>query len=325
MRLQQGLLFFAIAAILLAAPAGAQPADPATRQAARKIAEEGLKLYGQGDYKGALEKFNLADSLVPATTLGLQAARSLVKLGRLVEASERYLEVMRAKLDKTALPVHKKAQLDALKERDELLVRIPTVEIRVEGPLGEGKVMVDGVDVPPALFGQKRPIDPGKHTIVAKRPDTSVTREVMVGEGDTALAILRLPPLPPPAVVKPVKSPAVERQELWATVAFGVGAGGLLAGAVNGIVALKLQGDLREGCDKEGICPPTQHGKVDLFRLETTASTIGFILGLAGAGAGVTLLLTMPEDAKPGGGVKKSMPATSLWLGPAGAGIKGEF
>jgi hypothetical protein len=315
----------AAAAVAVSSPreAAAQQPDAATRQAARKVAEEGLKLFNDGDFTGALEKFNLADSLVPAPTLDVQAARCLVKLGRLVEASERYLEAMRAQLDKNAPVVHKKAQVDALKERDELVIRIPTVEIRVEGPLGEGKVTIDGQDVPVALLGQKRPIDPGKHTLVAKRQDTSVTREVTVGEKETALAVLKLPPLPPPPVVAPVKPPG-EGMRVAGRIALGVGAGGLIAFGVNGAVALSLQGKLRESCEG-GACGPADHGRVDSFNLVTTASTIGMIVGIAGAGAGVTLLLLAPSGAPKPRDEKAALPPPAVWIGPGSAGLKGVF
>jgi hypothetical protein len=317
-------LSVAAAFALTAAPpsASAQPADAATKQAARKVAEEGLKLYAEGNYQGALEKFNLADSLIPAPTLGVQAARCLVKLGRLVEASERYLEATRIKLDKFAPLVHKKAQVEALTERDELMARIPTVEIRVEGPLADGKVTIDGTEVPGALLGQKRPVNPGKHTITAIRPDTSVTREVTVAERETALAILKLPPLPPPPM-KSVKNDEGEAPRIIGRIALGVGAGGLLAGGVNGVIALVLQSDLNEKCPNK-TCGPDQYDDVDRFNLHTTTSTIGFIIGVAGAGAGLALLLTAPPEYKlvP---VKSVEVRASAYISPFGAGIRGEF
>lgn len=315
----------AVFAFAVAPPsASAQPVDAATKQAARKVAEEGLKFYNEGNFQAALEKFNLADSLIPAPTLGVQAARCLVKLGRLVEASERYLEAMRIKLDKFAPLVHKRAQVEALTERDELIARIPTVEIRVEGPLGdEGKVTIDGTEVPSALLGQKRPVNPGKHTITAIRPDTSVTREVTVAERETALAILKLPVLPPPPM-KSVKNDEGEAQRIIGRIALGVGAGGLLAGGVNGVIALALQGDLNEKCPNKS-CLPEQFDDVDRFHLHTTTSTVGFIIGAAGSIAGLTLLLTAPPEYKLVPLRTTVEVRASAYINPLGAGIRGEF
>src|SRR6202012_508338 len=142
-----------------AAPAPADTVDAAARSPARKLGGEAGKLFEAGDYAGALDKFNPADSLVPAPTLGLYAARCLVKLGRLVEASERYLEVTRMQLDRTAIPVMRKAQVDAVAERERLQPTIPTLEVRVEGPRGDGvEVAVDGKVLLPGLLGEKRAV-----------------------------------------------------------------------------------------------------------------------------------------------------------------------
>jgi hypothetical protein len=203
------------------------------------------------------------------------------------------------------------------------VARIPTVEIRVEGPIGDGKVTIDGTEVPPALFGQKRPVDPGKHTILAKRPDTAVTREVTVAERETSLAILKLPPLPPPPVTL-VKNPNGQTQRIAGWIAVGVGAGGLIAGAVNGVAALSLQSKLSEKCPMNQ-CIREQHDDVDLFNLETTASTVGFIIGGVGAAAGVTLLLTAPPELIQVRGKKERASAPRLWVSPFGAGVRGEF
>src|SRR4051812_30455373 len=93
------------AAITVAPGARAENVDAAARSTARKLGQEAVKLYEAGDYARALEKFNTADSLVPAPTLGLYAARCLTKLGKVVEASERYLEVTRMQLDRGSAPV----------------------------------------------------------------------------------------------------------------------------------------------------------------------------------------------------------------------------
>lgn len=328
MRVRLASFFFISVALLFTAHPGtafAQQTDPATRQAARKLADAGQKLFDAGDFGGALEKFTLADSLVAAPPLDLMAARCLSKLGRLVEASERYLDVMRVKLDPIKAPnAHKKAQVDAIKEHQELVPRIPSIEIRVDGPLGDdGKIIVDGTDLPPALIAQKRPIDPGKHEIIAKRFDTSVKREVTIAEKETSLVTLKMPPLP----VKMVPNPNGGTQRLLAWVGLGIGAGGLLAGGINGVIALGMQSSLVENCPNKQ-CPPEFHGKVDTFHVETAASTVGFIIGGLGAAAGVALYFTSPPSLIPEpqkSGKSAGLPAPRLWIGFMSAGIQGDF
>jgi hypothetical protein len=123
--------------------------------------------------------------------------------------------------------------------------------------------------------------------------------------------------------MKSVKNEEGEAQRIIGRIAIGVGAGGLLAGGVNGVIALVLQGDLNEKCPNKS-CLPDQYDDVDRFNLHTTASTIGFIIGVAGAGAGLTLLLTAPPEYKlvP---MKSAQVRTTAWISPFGAGIRGEF
>ena len=105
----------------------APTADAAARSTARKLGQEAVKLYEAGDYAGALEKFNTADSLVPAPTLGLYAARCLAKLGRTgrgVGALPRGHP--HAARSRRRSPVMRKAQADAVAEREKLLPTIPT-------------------------------------------------------------------------------------------------------------------------------------------------------------------------------------------------------
>lgn len=103
-----------LAALALAPPAFAQPPDEAAQSAARTLGLAALTLYDQGDYPRALEKFEQAYLVYKAPTLGLGAARCLVKLGKLVAASERYSEVARTELDPSATIAFRQAKEDSL-------------------------------------------------------------------------------------------------------------------------------------------------------------------------------------------------------------------
>ncbi|MFO0762775.1 MAG: hypothetical protein U0359_40435 [Byssovorax sp.] len=229
--------------------------DIETKSAARKLGTEGQKLFDAGDYAAALEKFNLADSLVPAPTLGLRAARCLVKLGRVVEASERYLDVTRMQLDRFAAPVMRKAQADALAEREKLLPTIPSLTVVLDGPTGAGvTVLVDDKTMPPALIGQKRPADPGAHRVEAKRADTSIFREVVLQPSEAGQVTLKLPPLPPPPPKPGLADRFPFRTVGW--IGVGLGAAGVAFGGVSGALALTNEQSLLKQCGVERLCPP---------------------------------------------------------------------
>jgi hypothetical protein len=316
------------AACVVAAVAGeglAQPIDPAARITARKLGADAIALFDKGEYAAALEKFDLANQLVPSPTLGLRAARCLVKLGRLVEASERYTEVTRMKLDASAQNVQRKAQVEALQEREALTPRIPILEVVLEGPQGKGvTVALDGKALPPALLGQKQPIDPGKHVLEAQRADTTVKREVELAEGEEARLALKLPPLPaPPPPPPPPPSPIA----MYGWIGVGVGAAGIVVGVANGVAAIAQQGSLLDRCP-DRRCPPEAHGDADLYDITRTISTIGFIAGGVIAAGGVTLLLVAPDERRaplPASKEAANRPYAVAFVSFGGAGVRGFF
>lgn len=314
----------AVATLALAPPeARAQPVDLETKSAARKLGIDGQKLLEAGNVAGALEKFNLADSLVPAPTLGLRAARCLALLGRLVEASERYLDVTRMQLDRNAPAVMRKAQAEALAERDKLVPTLPSLDVTVEGPTGAGvTVIIDTRAVPPALLGQKRPVDPGTHRVEAKRADTTVAREVALKLGEAGQVTLKLPPLPVPVKIKP---PDPFPYRTVGFIGVGVGVAGLLFGGVNGILALTTEQKLVIRCGTDRLCPPAAWPQADTFDLMRAFTTAGFIIGASGLAVGIPFLIAAPGPPRPG--ATETPPAARIdpWIGLGAAGVRGTF
>lgn len=322
LRLQTARYLTTIAVVfvaLVSAPRSVGAQDFSTKSAARKLGEEGIALFERKQYAEALEKFNLAEQIVPAPTLGLRAARCLVQLGRFVEASERYLEVTRIEMPRSQLtPAFRKAQADALLEREDLLPLIPTLTIDITGPLGEsGAVFVDGEQIPSALLGQKRPIDPGIHEVEVRRKDTQVKKKVDVVVKQNQKVSLELPPLPGP------KAPEVDpKLRTLAWVGIGVGAAGTIAFAVTGSLAVSKGRDLADNCDKQSRCLPPFHNDVDKYNVLRYSTTAGIVLGVVGFGVGIPLLILKPT-LKP-----KKEALTPTWtpvLGPGGMGIAGTF
>jgi hypothetical protein len=322
------ILSLALAAVLLSAasPARAQPVDAASRSTARKLGVEAAKLFEAGDYAAALDKFNTADSLVPAPTLGLYAARCMVKLGRIVEASERYLEVTRMQLDKHALPVMRKAQAEAVAERERLLPTIPTLEVRLEGPFGDG-VDVTVADKPllSTLIGVKRPVNPGRYRVEGKRADTSVVEEVRVVAGAPARVILKLPPLPPP----PGPRMPLLRKLGWAAI--GVAGAGVVTGSVAGLVAVAKGQSLLLNCPNHVCTNPADFSGTASYDAARAASTAGFVIGGIALAAGIPILVVSPKveyaypDGRPAPAPKDNRASVEPWVTWGGAGVRGFF
>ena len=184
-----------VALALLGTPlaASAAPPEDGTKDAARKIAQEGLDLYDGGKYQEALDRFVRAEALVHAPTMLLMAARALQKLGRLVEAADKYSAASQMLLDATASEAFRQAVADAIKERAALMARIPSVVVKVEAPPGAAvAVSIDGEVIPTTMLDQKRYMDPGEHTLSASSDGAVNTLRVNLKEGESRVVQLDL-------------------------------------------------------------------------------------------------------------------------------------
>ena len=297
--------------VALSVHAHAQQVDDATRSAARQLATDGSAAYEANDFAQAYDQFNRAYQLVHVPTVGIWAARSLLKLGRLVEASERYLEVERAPLAADAPAEHLKAQKDASDERAALMPRIPSVRVILIGAdPSEVFVTLNDQLLQSALSGVKRPIDPGKVRVKAVRGEQVVEANVELSEGisrDVTLTFAKVshvkptsltPPAsngaaPPPSAPPPVAS---SPDHTLAYVAFGVGGAALITGGIFGGLALGQKSDLDAACPHRQ-CGPAQYSAVDSYATKSLVSGVGLIAGAALIGAGAILYFTSPSSS----------------------------
>ena len=192
--------------------ATAQAPDDTTLAAARQLGQQGVVLYEQGDYASAHDKLDRAYALVKMPTLGLWSARALVKLGRLVEALQRYREVTLVRLEPSASELLRNAQTEAQREYDALEARLPQLTVVLAGASPTGVTFrIDGKDLKSALIGVAVPIDPGVHAVEALRGSDVVRKaQVTLAEGEQRSVTLDLPePTPEQAVATaPVESSA---------------------------------------------------------------------------------------------------------------------
>lgn len=314
--------------LALGTEALAQPADSASRKAARVLAEEGLALFDQKDYAAALARFNQANSLLDVPTVDLFAARCLVQLGRLVEASERYLEAINTTLPDDTPPAlkaaQKTAQAEAQQERDALIPRLAALTLAIDGGPEGASVALDEKEIDLAGIGEARPVDPGKHRVEGKRAGSTITEEVTLAEGEKKTITLKLPkpaPLPPPPQL-PIKEP--ESSGSWMRTAgiIGLGAGGagLVLFGLTGGIALSQNATLEENGCSDGRCPAwSRPGSYSGLRV---ASMVGLYAGIGLAGVGATLFLLAPSPSS------NKTPAGARiepWIGVASGGVRGAF
>ncbi|MCA9627278.1 MAG: hypothetical protein KC766_06415 [Myxococcales bacterium] len=305
-----------LASLFIVGPVAGQPASAADRSAARLLGQEGVALYQKGEYDQALDRLTRAEALVPAPSLSLWAARSLVELGRLIEANERYLAATRIRieqqgLDEARLQVQRQAQADATKERAALLPRIPKLTIELRGANATAKILVDGRELPAALIGVAHPVDPGTHRVILGDQALELTLQEGESKAVTLVAPHAAEPPGPGAVASPPRSAAKppsafsvgaaraddgRPSSVPAYLALGVGGAGFVLAGVTGFIALQKKSDLDDACPDEQ-CPPELHGEVDSYERMKTLSTIGFAVGVIGAASGVVLLLSQSDDS----------------------------
>jgi hypothetical protein len=109
----------------------------------------------------------------------------------------------------------------------------------------------------------------------------------------------------------------------------GVGAAGIAAGSVFGLMALRNKGALADVCDGERSCPATSQSELDDLDRNAMLSNIGFGVGLAGVALGTTLLVWPMENSSVAdtgtSTVSGDRLRASAWVGPGSAGLAGSF
>jgi hypothetical protein len=314
-----------------ASVAAGQAVDDASRNAARRLAQDGVASYSAGEYAQATDQLERAYVVLRVPSIALWSARALAKSGHLVEADERYLEATRLSFTAGDESIQKKAQSDARAEADALTPRIPTVKIELVGSTpAEVELRVDGALVPSSLIREPRPVNPGAHTVQGKRGAELVSATVNVDEGGRAQATLRFTaPLPAAAAAPPEPAPAAQTPAAQAPVArhgntqrtagwvsLGIGGAGLAVGGVTGILLVSKHGALDGYCNN-GVCDPSKRSDVNSFNTLRTISGATLIAGAVVAGVGVTLLLTAPANAE--------HPSAQAYLGLSELGLRGRF
>lgn len=296
--------------------------DSHTRTAARTLAAEGAAAFERRDFPAALDLFQRAGALVEAPTIVLMQARTLVELGRWVEAADRYSFAMNLQSPDSANPAFQAALQAAADEYEALKARLPLLKVELQGGR-PAEVWIDGRLLPAPLVGVDTPLDPGNHRVEVREPGrASIVREIMLREGarEDLLIPLREDPAPQsasaPAPLEPPPTPVpsdTSKDNTLGWVALGTGAGATLVGIGTGLYALNKKSDLDAAC-KPG-CPPSFEDDIDSFRQFRTVSYVAFGVGALGLGWGSYVLLSGKPDS----------PTVAVRASTRGAWVEGSF
>lgn len=312
----------------------AQPVDEASRASARTLGRAGIDAYRARDFAGAAEKLERAYRVVKVPALALWSARALEKTGKLVEASERFLEATRIPANSGDQATQEQARTDAVKEREALQPRIPTLMIEVRS--GVDEIRIDGAVVPVDLLGVPRPVNPGSHSIVASHEGTEKSYQVTLKEAEKQTLKIDIPGDPGRSKLRmggkanplshrslsndtPPEPKEGRTQRIIGYSALGLGGAGIVVGTVSGLLLVSKHNStsVKDTCEGSR-CPLGSEDTVNSFNTLRSVSTVGFIAGAIGVGAGVTLLLTVPKQPR-------QKASITPWIGVGSLGVNGGF
>ena len=190
------------------------------------------------------------------------------------------------------------------------------------------RVTIDGKALASRLDGEALDVDPGEHAFAFIANGVTVTRKLIIREGEkrrrenvvvgaagppapgTVTPVLQHPDAPAradtidrAATVDPGQQPTHRRvwgaQRIAGVATAGAGVMGLVAGSVFGGLTFGAVSDQRVDCGSASACRSPKAGQTDHTNATTdsTISTVAFVAGGALVAAGVALYFTAPTQA----------------------------
>ncbi len=309
-------------------------ASPAEKETARALMTDGRQKREQNDFAAALKSFEAADALMHVPTTGLEVARTHVALGHLVEGRDALRRVLLIPTRADDPAPFQEARTAAERLDSELTDRIPAIKLVVRAAPSPPWITVDGIHLPPEAAGVPFRLNPGHHEVTGKVGETKVVKQVDVRERELADVSLDFSgAVAPPSVGSSQDASQASSDGSTSSsgsshtltyIAFGVGGAGIAAGVVTGLLAMGAKSSAQGGC-VDGRCPPATWGDVDSAHSFATISTVAFIVGGVGVGAGVVSLLVGGKSSARATGTGGAKPHATPWIGAGSAGVTGTF
>jgi hypothetical protein len=284
-----------------------------------------------GRYTEAVDKLERAFTVVRAPSIGLWLSRALVKAGKWVEATERYLEVSRLDVNSGDVRVQQQAQADAAKELEQLLARLPALRIQVSGASPSATVTIDSKRLPAALLGAKVPVNPGAHVVELHDGYQHLQRRVDAREAGTvavsfdAHAVGNSGDAMAASTLGPDAKAGLSGLQVAGIVVGGVGALGL---GLSGYFAIRARSFDRQSkqsgrCDEQNTCDPRGYAQRGQAIDQASAATVSVLAGSVLAGVGLTLVLAGGDKRRADTARLEARPTVAAKL--AGVELCGRF
>ena len=295
------------------------------RALAEDLFNQAKALYDAGKYSEACPKFADSQRSDPQIGTMLNLALCHDKEGKTASAYAEYKEA--------AALAQQKSQQDrvdfARKGAADLEPKLSRITLKVEKPTHGQTVKLDELVVPESAWGSPFARDPGKHQLEVAAPGkTTWTQELVVAAGP-AQADVVVPALTD-APAAPTSSPTFSANtdkggsntKTLGYVIGGVGVAGLAVGGIFGLMYLSKRDESNGVCTQtnpnNAAGKPCNDGDVAAAEnLKSSAetlglvSTIGFIAGAVGVGAGAYFILTSKSP-------DRTTASTTLRFAPTG-------
>jgi len=264
---------------LTSATAQADDAAPS----AESLFQQARSLVDKGDYAAACPKLEASQKLEPAVGTQFNLADCYEHIGRTASAFALFTQVARI-----ARSAGKFEREKSAKGRAAVLEpKLPRVRLDVRATAPGLEVRIDDVLVEKTSWSEPFPVDPGPHRISASAPSHRAWEGTLFGQA-SQLVTVEVPELvdtavhaaPTPATIV-VAAPSSQRT--IAIVTGAVGVGGVLVGAVAGVVALSNRSTGERECPRDvySFRCPTELGTAawNTASAAGNVSTVSFIAG----------------------------------------------
>jgi hypothetical protein len=314
--------YLPIAAAIFASvgsPAWAAPVDDAAKEHARELMTKGRQARASADLSAALHHFSEADAIMHVPTTGLEVAKTLEDLGRLVEAAEasQRIAALPAKADEPE--VFASARRAAKDLRLELDARIPSLRITSSpADASSTHLTLDGKPIDAAEAGSGLRVDPGRHVATAERHGAIQQRVVQLAESGSADVAFDFGGDVDSAAVPPTR-PAKTPTSTY--VMYGLT--GLAVAGIGTGVGLAVWGNQRESALSRHCAPRCSGQQVTDVRIAYVAANVTTAIGIASGLAALTVYFVRADRSAPRRDTGREL-AISAGPGPA-VRVQGTF
>jgi hypothetical protein len=306
----------------------AWPQDPKDLARARERFKEAAALQAAGDFARALDAYKDVAVVKSSAQVRFNIATCEEKLGDYLRATGSY----RIALTEATRSNAKELEAAVQRALSDLEPRIPRLLVKRGEGGGVAEITLDGRPLANPSIGVEFQVNPGPHSVRATAPDKEPFSvevvmpdrehkavEVVMKAKPKAIAIAPKdgPLEPPPPPPEPPKSNKSLR-----TAGFVVGGVGVVGLIVSGVFFGMRQSAISTLDGECGpthmTCPANAASTRDSGSRDATISTAMFVVGLAAAGVGTTLIIVGSRKQAPS-------PTAGLVLGPGGGSFAGAF